>query len=82
MNTSRCDFIQSAALFTTPPNRTHYDVAFYGGVPCGIAAAIAAARGGARVLLIEEMKAGMEPAFLTRLTSSPHSRGLPPGCRL
>ena len=30
-----------------------YDVVVYGGVPCGIAAAIAAARMGARVLLIE-----------------------------
>ena len=30
-----------------------FDVAVYGGVPCGIAAAIAAARDGAKVLLIE-----------------------------
>lgn len=30
-----------------------YDVVVYGGVPCGIAAAIAAAREGARVLLLE-----------------------------
>ena len=39
------------------PTRTgpaaSYDVAVYGAVPCGIAAAVAAAREGARVLLIE-----------------------------
>jgi hypothetical protein len=33
-----------------------YDVVVYGGVPCGFAAAIAAAREGARVLLIEPTK--------------------------
>jgi hypothetical protein len=33
-----------------------FDVVVYGGVPCGIAAAIAAARGGAKVLLIEPTK--------------------------
>src|SRR5204862_3642362 len=33
-----------------------YDVVVYGGVPCGIAAAIAAAREGATVLLIEPTK--------------------------
>ncbi len=33
-----------------------FDVIVYGGVPCGIAAAIAAARGGAKVLLIEPTK--------------------------
>ena len=33
-----------------------FDVVIYGGVPCGIAAAIAAARGGAKVLLIEPTK--------------------------
>ncbi len=36
---------------TTAPARV--DVAVYGGVPCGIAAAVAAARSGASVLLIE-----------------------------
>jgi hypothetical protein len=33
-----------------------FDVAVYGGVPCGIAAAIAAARQGAKVVLIEQLK--------------------------
>lgn len=33
-----------------------YDVIVYGGVPCGIAAAIAAARQGAKTLLIEPLK--------------------------
>ena len=37
-------------LAATPPPQ---DVVVYGGVPCGIAAAIAAARSGSRVLLIE-----------------------------
>src|SRR5204862_4969918 len=35
------------------PAAKTFDVAVYGGVPCGIAAAIAAAREGASVLLIE-----------------------------
>src|SRR5438094_832508 len=37
-------------------NSQDYDVVVYGGVPCGIAAAIAAAREGAKVLLIEPTK--------------------------
>ena len=53
MNPSRRDFLQATALFAAPNDRPHYDVAVYGGVPCGIASAIAAAREGARVLLIE-----------------------------
>src|SRR4051794_15788989 len=36
-----------------PPAPEIFDVAVYGGVPCGIAAAIAAARSGASVVLIE-----------------------------
>lgn len=35
------------------PEADSFDVVVYGGVPCGIAAAICAARAGARVLLIE-----------------------------
>lgn len=54
MNLSRREFIQSAAALAAPGGS--YDVAVYGGVPCGIAAAIAAAREGARVLLIEPTK--------------------------
>lgn len=47
----------AAALWCSPrataADASTYDVAVYGGVPCGIAAAVAAAREGARVLLIE-----------------------------
>ncbi len=39
-----------------PVTSAPYDVVVYGGVPCGISAAIAAAREGARVLLIEPTK--------------------------
>jgi hypothetical protein len=53
MNTSRREFLQAAALFAAPAHLPHYDVVVYGGVPCGIAAAIAAASQGAKVLLIE-----------------------------
>lgn len=51
---SRREFLyaSSAALAAAPP----YDVVVYGGVPCGIASAITAARQGARVLLIEPTK--------------------------
>lgn len=38
---------------TRTGSATGYDVAVYGAVPCGVAAAVAAAREGARVLLIE-----------------------------
>ncbi len=38
------------------PAMQNYDVVVYSGVPCGIAAAIAAAREGSRVLLIEPTK--------------------------
>ncbi len=38
------------------PSKNPYDVIVYGGVPCGIAAAIMAAREGASVLLVEPTK--------------------------
>ncbi|HEX8914750.1 MAG TPA: FAD-dependent oxidoreductase [Humisphaera sp.] len=41
------------SLLAAPPARKEYDVVVYSGVPCGIAAAVAAARAGASVLLIE-----------------------------
>jgi hypothetical protein len=48
---------KSGLAVETPPTQPlrpeSFDVAIYGGVPCGIIAAIAAARQGARVLLIE-----------------------------
>lgn len=53
MTQSRRDFLQATSLLAAPVPRRDYDVAVYGGVPCGIAAAIAAAREGAKVLLIE-----------------------------
>lgn len=53
MNISRRDFVQAAVLVSAPANYPHFDVAVYGGVPCGIVAAIAAARQGAKVVLIE-----------------------------
>jgi hypothetical protein len=56
MHPSRRDFFQSAALFAAPDNQPRYDVVVYGGVPCGLAAAIAAAREGSKVLLIEPAK--------------------------
>lgn len=49
---SRREFLQAAAA-ATQTNPGSYDVVVYGGVPCGIAAAVAAAREGARTLLIE-----------------------------
>ncbi len=51
-----------AAVVQAPPSWAladgcyDFDVVVYGGVPCGIAAAIAAAREGAKVLLIEPTK--------------------------
>lgn len=54
MTLSRREFIQASAVLAAP--RGSFDVAVYGAVPCGIAAAIAAAREGARVLLIEPTK--------------------------
>ncbi len=51
MSLSRRDFLLGAAAAPAVPGS--YDVVVYGGVPCGIAAAVAAAREGARVLLIE-----------------------------
>jgi hypothetical protein len=53
MRTSRREFLQSSAFFAASAASPQFDVAVYGGVPCGIAAAIAAAREGAKVLLIE-----------------------------
>src|SRR5512145_2589245 len=53
MKNTRREFLQGAALAAAPVEGPGYDVAVYGGVPCGISAAIAAAREGARVLLIE-----------------------------
>lgn len=57
MTHSRRNFLQAAGLAAAPapapPPRAEFDVAVYGGVPCGIASAIAAAREGARVVLIE-----------------------------
>ena len=46
------------ALLATLAGRAEesFDVAVYGGVPCGIAAAVAAAREGANVVLIEPTK--------------------------
>ena len=44
-----CPAIHSSAAAPTDS----FDVVVYGGVPCGIAASVAAARAGARVLLIE-----------------------------
>src|SRR5437762_3953931 len=44
--------------FSAPaaPDANHFDVVVYSGVPCGIAAAVAAAREGAHVTLIEPTK--------------------------
>jgi hypothetical protein len=53
MNWTRRGFLYSPALLSAPAAPSHCDVAVYSGVPCGIAASIAAAREGARVLLIE-----------------------------
>lgn len=43
----------SVSLASAAANSTHWDVAVYGGTPCGIAASIMASRQGARVFLIE-----------------------------
>lgn len=57
MTQSRREFLQSAAATgAAPTDRESHDIVVYGGVPCGIAAAVAAAREGARVLLIEPTK--------------------------
>jgi len=48
---SRREVLQLAAATRLESDR--FAVAVYGGVPCGIAAAVAAARAGARVVLIE-----------------------------
>ncbi len=55
MNVSRREFLAAAPLLADAVEDT-WDVAVYGGVPCGIAAAIAAAREGAKVILIEPTK--------------------------
>lgn len=47
----------SAAATSTPPaDAPVYDVVVYSGVPCGVAASVAAAREGAKTLLIEPTK--------------------------
>jgi len=46
-------FLASAVHPVAAATSKQYDVVVYGGVPCGIAASIAAAREGAKVLLIE-----------------------------
>jgi hypothetical protein len=53
--TSRRAFAHALAgsLLAAAAETDRFDVVVYGGVPCGIASAIAAAREGARVLLIE-----------------------------
>jgi hypothetical protein len=53
MSTTRRIFLTQAAAGTLAAAPTDFDVAVYGGVPCGIAASLAAAREGAKVLLIE-----------------------------
>lgn len=53
MNPARRDFLQASMLAAAPGGEPRFDVVVYGGVPCGIVAAIAAAREGAKVLLIE-----------------------------
>jgi hypothetical protein len=45
--------LQSGVRAADPPARKEYDLVVYGGVPCGVAAAVAAARAGAAVLLVE-----------------------------
>jgi len=45
--------LAAALLMMAADAAETWDVAVYGGVPCGVAAAVAAAREGARVLLIE-----------------------------
>ncbi|MDB5294781.1 MAG: dependent oxidoreductase [Phycisphaerales bacterium] len=46
-------FAGRGEVAATAPARREYDVVVYGGVPCGVAAAVAAARAGAAVLLVE-----------------------------
>ena len=50
---TRREFGLSAVALANAAGAEMWDVCVYGGVPCGLAAAIAAAREGARVLLIE-----------------------------
>ena len=50
---TRREFGLSAVAVASATGAETWDVCVYGGVPCGLAAAIAAAREGARVLLIE-----------------------------
>ncbi|WP_038160322.1 FAD-dependent oxidoreductase [Verrucomicrobium sp. BvORR106] len=45
-----------AATSTPPADAPAYDVVVYSGVPCGVAASVAAAREGAKTLLIEPTK--------------------------
>lgn len=53
LRTSQLCLASCAAWPSAAAEPESYDVVVYGGVPCGIAAAIMAARGGAKVLLIE-----------------------------
>jgi hypothetical protein len=46
-------FLLCATAASAQTSSSTYDVVVYGGVPCGIASSIAAARGGAKTLLIE-----------------------------
>lgn len=49
-------FLFSSTLAGASPNESRTDIVVYSGVPCGIAAAITAAREGAKVILIEPEK--------------------------
>src|SRR6186713_1446817 len=51
-------FLAAFLAFLTLPSlrAADYDVVVYGGVPCGVAASIAARREGAKTLLIEPTK--------------------------
>ncbi len=44
------------AVAALPADAPAYDVVVYSGVPCGVAASVAAAREGAKTLLIEPTK--------------------------
>jgi len=52
----RLAFLALLLLLAIPVRAEECDVCVYGGVPCGVAASIAAAREGARVILIEPTK--------------------------